>query len=68
MDSQFLTPSDLSQRYQGALTVKTLAHWRCAGTGPAFTKIGGKILYALQDVLRWEASRRLTHAARGAQP
>lgn len=59
MDNVYLTPSELAQRYKNAITPKTLANWRSAGTGPPFTKVGGKILYALSDVMTWEETRRL---------
>ncbi|SFO25650.1 Helix-turn-helix domain-containing protein [Bradyrhizobium sp. Ghvi] len=32
------------------LTPGTLAKWRCAGTGPAYIRIGGRILYKEADL------------------
>jgi hypothetical protein len=37
----------------------TLASWRCAGKGPAFYKLGRKILYSEVDVLAWIANQRV---------
>lgn len=51
---QFLSPADVSARYQGNISVRTLANWRSQGTGPAFTKIGGSIMYPLSRLLEWE--------------
>lgn len=51
---QFLTPSDVAERYHGNISVRTLANWRSAGTGPAFTKIGGSIMYPLNKLAEWE--------------
>jgi Helix-turn-helix domain len=51
---QFLSPADVSSRYQGNISVRTLANWRSQGTGPAFTKIGGSIMYPLSRLLEWE--------------
>jgi hypothetical protein len=55
---EYLTPEDLVARYRDTISAKTLANWRSAGTGPAFTKLGGKVLYAITDVLTWEANSR----------
>lgn len=55
----YLTPKELSARYKGRVTEKTLRNWRSKGVGPPFTKLGTKtILYALVDVERWEQERR----------
>jgi Helix-turn-helix domain len=34
-------------------TVKTMAMYRCAGTGPKFIKSGGKIFYYREDLDAW---------------
>jgi hypothetical protein len=57
-EETILTPAQLSERYDG-VSVKTLANWRSRGTGPVFTKIGGKVFYRLPDVLEWERSRTM---------
>ncbi len=51
---QFLTPAEVSERYEGNLSVRTLANWRSQGTGPAFSKIGGSVLYPLNKLIEWE--------------
>lgn len=38
------------------LSISTLAKHRCYGTGPAYRKNGGRVVYALSDVQAW--SRR----------
>jgi hypothetical protein len=53
----FLTPSELVQRYNGKVTVRTLANWRSAGISPPFTKVGGRILYRLDEIETWERKR-----------
>jgi hypothetical protein len=55
---EYLTPEELADRYKGIITTKTLANWRSAGIGPAYTRVGGRILYAVCDVLHWESTRR----------
>jgi DNA-binding transcriptional MerR regulator len=37
------------------VTVGTLQTYRWMGTGPAFRKIGRRIVYAEQDVERWRS-------------
>ena len=48
--------------YAGVST-KSLAVMRCAGTGPAFTKLGKRIFYAKADLDGWIASRRVNSTA-----
>jgi hypothetical protein len=67
MDTQYLTPEELSARYRGEITTRTLANWRSRGEGPRFRKIGGKVLYTLADVLEWETSRARQSSSRLAK-
>lgn len=39
-------------RYLG-LAEKTLAMYRCAGTGPAFSKIAGRVYYTQSSLDNW---------------
>ncbi|WP_211232363.1 helix-turn-helix transcriptional regulator [Pseudomonas cremoricolorata] len=51
---QPLRPHELVERWNGAVSVRTLANWRSQGTGPKFVKLGGRIVYRLEDVIEWE--------------
>lgn len=51
---RFLTAKEVSERYRGRLSVNTLNNWRNLGNGPAFLKIGGKVLYPLEKLVEWE--------------
>lgn len=53
----YLTPTDLVERYQGKITKRTLANWRSTGTSPPYTKVGGRILYPLDKLIEWEHTR-----------
>jgi len=53
----FLTPGELAARYNGKVTIRTLANWRSAGISPPFTKVGGRIFYRLEDIETWERNR-----------
>lgn len=57
--AQYLTPAELIERYKKTITIRTLANWRSIGEGPKYTKIGGRVLYPLDGVTSWEASRTL---------
>jgi len=39
-----------------SLTPRTVDRWRAEGLGPHYLKIGGRILYRLEDVLAYEKS------------
>lgn len=60
VDRRFLSADDLASRYSGKVSVKTLANWRSTGTGPAYTKIGGRVFYAIEDIEKWELQRQIT--------
>lgn len=53
-EKKFLTPTELSARWEGRITVRTLANWRSSASGPPFTKVGGSILYPFDKLLEWE--------------
>lgn len=57
--TDYLTPAELVARYKGTITIRTLANWRSTGEGPRYTKIGGRVLYPVDAVKTWEASRTL---------
>ncbi len=59
-EKKFLTPLELSQRYGGRITVRTLANWRTQGSGPPFTKVGGAILYDTDKLAAWEQRNTVT--------
>jgi hypothetical protein len=46
---------DLAQRW--SLSERTLERWRWLGQGPRFLKIGGRVLYRLEDIEAFEAEQ-----------
>jgi hypothetical protein len=49
-------PELMSQEEVAALfdvTVPVLANWRCAGKGPKFVKLGGRVKYRKSDVVEF---------------
>lgn len=59
METQYLTPAELVARYKQTVTIRTLANWRSTGEGPRYTKIGGRVLYPVDAVIKWEQERTL---------
>ena len=61
MNGQYLTPAEVSGRYGGKLSTRTLANWRSnkSSGGPEFIRIGGRILYPVEKIEEWE--RRNTY-------
>ena len=53
---KFLTTEELAARW--GVTVATLRNWRTKKKGPAFVKLGGKLVrYTLTAVEAWEAKQ-----------
>jgi hypothetical protein len=62
-DEKYLTPEEVSARYSGRITLKTLENWRALeGTGPEFAKMGDGIVYPLSAIVAWERRRVLKPA------
>ena len=61
MTEQFLNQVRLADRWQ--ISPRTLERWRWAGEGPAFVKIGGRVVYRLDDVEAYENGRRCESTA-----
>ncbi|MBZ5664991.1 MAG: helix-turn-helix domain-containing protein, partial [Acidobacteriia bacterium] len=55
---QLVSTKELSETW--GVPESTLRYWRCAGTGPAYVKLGGRIKYDLADVERYvRANKRM---------
>jgi hypothetical protein len=50
-----VTQSELSQRWR--ISGRTLERWRSNGTGPAWLRLNGRVLYRVKDVLAFEHLR-----------
>lgn len=59
------SPSPITPRYLRThdaaaflgLSGRTLEKHRCTGTGPVFRKLGGRVVYAIDDLEAWAAER-----------
>ena len=64
MMTMHLRPDDLSARWH--IATRTLDNWRWKGEGPRYLKIGGRVVYRLEDVEAYEAGQlRLTDPESG---
>lgn len=50
-----LNQQELAARW--TLSPRTLEQWRWRGVGPRYLKLGGRIVYRLEDVEAFEAAR-----------
>jgi hypothetical protein len=50
----FLTTADLYDRWNGKIKMSTIIQWRYLKRGPSYRKLGGKVLYAIEDVVKFE--------------
>jgi hypothetical protein len=58
IQADLLTPKQLSDRYYGTPTVRTITNWRHMNYGPPYIKIGKSVFYRLIDVEQWESRQR----------
>ena len=52
MTTRHLNQFQLAKRW--GIAQKTLENWRWRGEGPAYLKLGGRILYRVEDIERYE--------------
>lgn len=52
--NHYMTATELAERWRGQVKLSTLAAWRSRRIGPAFVKIGGRVLYTLAAVEEYE--------------
>jgi hypothetical protein len=50
-----LTQGQLADRWQ--MSPRTLERWRWLGQGPRFLKLGGRVIYRLEEVELYEAEQ-----------
>lgn len=50
-----LLQADLAKRWR--ISPRTLERWRWQKLGPPHLKIGGRVVYRLEDILAYEASQ-----------
>ena len=57
---------ELARRWK--LSPRTLERWRWTGEGPRYVKLGGRVVYRLQDIEEYEVGQlRDSTSSRGAE-
>jgi hypothetical protein len=63
MSVRHMNQIELAMRWN--ISHRTLERWRWTGEGPRYLKIGGRVVYRLEDIERYEAEQlRLADANR----
>jgi predicted site-specific integrase-resolvase len=55
VSTRHLNQVEVAKRW--GFSPRTLENWRCRGEGPRFLKIGGKVVYRLEDVEAFEQNQ-----------
>lgn len=68
MSTRHLNQNQLAERLN--ISPRTLERWRWVGEGPPFLKLGGRVVYRLEDIEAYETEqlRDSTTAPLSAQP
>ncbi len=56
-----LNQTELAARWK--VSPRTLERWRWTGEGPAYIKIGGRVVYRLEDIEAYEVRRQCASTA-----
>ena len=55
MEIKHLNQFDLAQRWR--ISPRTLERWRWLDLGPRYLKIGGRVVYRIEDIEAYEAAK-----------
>jgi len=68
VSTRHLNQTELSARWN--LSPRTLERWRWLGEGPRYLKLGGRVLYRVEDVEEFEEQklRQMTGSAAASSP
>ncbi len=66
MTTQHFNQINLARRW--SISPRTLERWRWLGQGPRYLKIGGRVVYRLDDVVAYEAQQLRTSTAAEVSP
>jgi hypothetical protein len=59
MSTKHLNQRELAERWN--ISQRTLERWRWVGDGPQFLKLGGRVVYRVEDVERYEFEQLRSH-------
>lgn len=52
MDTTHLLTEEVARRWK--ISARTLERWRYVGIGPKFRRVGGRVIYAVKEIERFE--------------
>jgi predicted site-specific integrase-resolvase len=55
VSTRHLNQRELAERWN--ISARSLERWRWIGEGPRFLKLGGRVVYRLDDIERYEAEQ-----------
>lgn len=55
MNTKHLNQVELAERWR--ISPRTLERWRWLGQGPRYLKIGGRVVYRIEDIDAYEAGQ-----------
>ena len=56
LEHAYLHQQELADRWR--ISPRTLERWRWRKSGPSYTKIGGRVVYAVEDIHAYERRQR----------
>jgi predicted site-specific integrase-resolvase len=59
MSTKHLNQRELAERWN--ISQRKLERWRWVGDGPQFLKLGGRVVYRVEDVERFESEQLRSH-------
>ena len=62
MPVKHLKQTEVAQRW--CVSHRTLERWRWTGQGPRFLKVGGRVVYRIEDIEAYEADQLRTSTLR----
>lgn len=66
MSTRHLNQTELSARWN--LSPRTLERWRWLGEGPRYLKLGGRVLYRVEDVEAFESTNAVGTSGQSPAP
>ncbi len=61
-----LTQSDLAAHWR--ISPRTLERWRINGTGPAWIRLAGRVIYRLSDIAAYEQTHTMGAGREAGEP
>ena len=57
--ASYLSTAEVAARFGGKVTEGTLRKWRMQKKGPPCQRLGSKVVYPLEQLVRWEQDQQI---------